>query len=101
MLRIVNGLISTSEAAEKLRISVRRVQALIASGRLRAEKIGNRFLIRESDLKALNGRKNGRPKPTNAQMQEKLNAALKKYIGCVSLGPDRSTNRKFLEGFGR
>lgn len=44
-----------------MNVSVRRVQALIAAGRLRAEKIGNSFAINEKDLKLLYGRKNGRP----------------------------------------
>ena len=41
---------------------MRRVQALIAAGRLPAEKIGNSFAIRESDLKLVIGRENGKPR---------------------------------------
>jgi excisionase family DNA binding protein len=52
----MNSFITTKEAAKKLNISVRRVQALIAAGRLPAEKIGNIFAIRPSDLKLANGR---------------------------------------------
>ncbi len=59
----MNGLIGTKEAARRLNVSIRRVQALIADGRLPAEKIGNSYAIREADLAPLNGRKNGRPKP--------------------------------------
>jgi excisionase family DNA binding protein len=57
-------LISTKDAAEKLGVSVRRVQAMITSGRLPAEKIGRDHLIRESDLKLVADRKPGRPKRT-------------------------------------
>ena len=98
----MNSLISTKEAALRLKISVRRVQALIAAGRLPAQKIGNSFAIKENDLKLLNGRKNGRPKPTHERTQEEWDAILDKILGQVSLGPrDLSTNKKYMEGFGR
>ncbi len=98
----MNSLISTKEAAERLKISVRRVQALIASGRLPAEKIGNSFAIKEGDLKSLNGRKNGRPL-NGAQPEEKdWDAILDKFIGCLKgLPSDLSTNSKYMEGYGR
>ncbi len=54
--------ITTSQAAEKLGISQRRVQALITSGRLPAQKIGRDWLIRESDLEVVRERKTGYPK---------------------------------------
>ena len=151
----MNGVITTKEAAARLNVSVRRVQALIAAGRLPAEKIGNTFAIKESDLKAVNGRKNGRPqngnhleekdwdailnnytssaslqdehharpterrnkkqkrkkvyinkkildKPPHKRTQEEWNTILDKILGRVSLGPrDLSTNKKYMEGFGR
>ena len=55
-------LISTKDAAHKLGVSVRRVQAMIAQGRLRAQKIGRDYLISESDLASVLERKPGRPK---------------------------------------
>lgn len=80
---------------------MRRVQALIAAGRLPAEKIGNCYAIREADLALLNGRKNGRPKPFTERTQEEWNRILKKIVGSVSDGPpDLSTNKKYMEGFG-
>lgn len=144
----MNSFIGTKKAAARLGISVRRVQALIAAGRLPAEKIGNSFAIRESDLKLLDGRKNGRPKPAckrtseewdqilkkllgpatrdlrpastkrknekikfskkilekppEERTQEEWDAIIDKYAGSVSLGPpDLSTNKKYMEGFGR
>lgn len=114
----------------RLNISMRRVQALIAAGRLPAEKVGNSFAIHESDLKLVNGRKNGKPlagrsggtqkaevtrdkhsynkaaykaavnKPPEERSHEEWNAVLARFAGSISLGPDRSTNKKYLEGLG-
>ncbi len=98
----MNSFIGTKEAASRLNITIRRVQALIAAGRLPAEKIGNSFAISEGDLKLLNGRKNGRPKPVRERTQAEWDAILDKILGSVSLGPrDLSTNKKHMEGFGR
>lgn len=145
----MNSFIGTKEAAKRLNVSVRRVQALIAAGRLEAKKIGNSFAIDEDDLKLLNGRKNGRPvhertqeewkqildkilvkveaeptnpvftepkakrktihisnklleKPPAERTSEEWNSILDQILGCVSLGPrDLSTNKKYMEGFGR
>ncbi len=58
----MSNLISTKEAAEKLGISMRRVQALITDGRLPAQKIGNSYIVKESDLKIVKERSPGRPK---------------------------------------
>ena len=57
----MKDLISSKEAAEKLGLSIRRVQALITSGRLPAQKIGNSFVVREKDLELVKERKPGRP----------------------------------------
>ncbi len=46
----MNNLIGTKEAAEKLGVSLRRVQQLIESGTLPAQKIGRDYLIQEKDL---------------------------------------------------
>ena len=54
--------LTTKQVAEKLGISTRRVQALIVSGRLPAEKFGRDYMIREKDLKLVENRKVGRPK---------------------------------------
>ncbi len=145
----MNSFIGTKEAAQRLKISVRRVQALIAAGRLPAEKIGNSFAIRESELRLFNPRKNGRPvhertqgqwnqlidkipaqinrsprsvpkkskektprkiyiskrlmeKPPSERTPEDWNIILSKVLGTVALGPrDLSTNKKYMEGFGR
>ena len=98
----MNSLIGTKEAAARLKISVRRVQALIASGKLPAERIGNSFAIKEADLVLLNGRKNGRTTKQRERTQEEWNVILDKFIGCIKDGPsDLSTNPKYMEGFGR
>ena len=57
----MNNLISTKEASEKLGLSMRRVQVLINSGRLPAQKIGNSYVVKESDLELVRERKTGRP----------------------------------------
>lgn len=57
----MKDLISSKEAAEKLGISIRRVQALITEGRLPAQKIGNSFVVNEKDLELVRERKAGRP----------------------------------------
>jgi len=55
------GLISTKIAAEKLGISVLRVQQLIWKDRLPAQKIGRDYVIDEKDLELVRDRKPGRP----------------------------------------
>jgi len=54
--------LTTKQAAERLGISAVRVRALIASGHLKAKKLGRDHLIREADLKAVAHRKPGRPR---------------------------------------
>ncbi len=59
-------LLSTTEAAARLGLSVPRVQTFIWEGRLPAVKVGRSYAIDEDDLKLLEHRKTGRP-PTKAQ----------------------------------
>ena len=54
--------LTTKQAAEKLGITPRRVQALIEAERLPAQKFGRDYMIREKDLKLVEERKVGRPK---------------------------------------
>jgi excisionase family DNA binding protein len=58
----MKNLISSKEAAEKLGLSLRRVQALITDGRLPAQKIGNSYVVNEKDLELVKERTPGRPK---------------------------------------
>jgi excisionase family DNA binding protein len=60
-------LLSAKEAAEKLGVSDRRVRALITTGKLPATRVGNSYVIQESDLKTVAERVNGRPKKAAAQ----------------------------------
>ena len=62
MITVMKNLISSKEAAEKLGLSLRRVQALITSGRLPAQKIGNSYVVSEKDLELVKMRTPGRPK---------------------------------------
>lgn len=55
-------MLTTKQAAERLGITPRRVLALIATGRLSAERIGRDWLIRPADLDAVRVRTAGRPR---------------------------------------
>lgn len=54
-------LISSAEAAAKLRVHITRVQVLIREGRLPAKQVGGTYVIDEADLKLVSNRKPGRP----------------------------------------
>lgn len=54
-------MLSVIEAAKQLGVSRIRVNQLISSGRLPAEKVGRSFIIRESDLELVRERTPGRP----------------------------------------
>jgi excisionase family DNA binding protein len=58
------GLVGTKEAAGRLGVSVRRVQAMIKQGILPATKLARDWFIHESDLARLtaSNRKPGRPR---------------------------------------
>ncbi len=55
-------MMTANEAANILKVSARRVRALIQSGRLPAQKIGRDWIIMEPDLEKVKDRKPGRPK---------------------------------------
>ena len=61
-LGMTNNPLTTKEAAEKLNVSVRRVQALITKGQLKAQKIGRDYIIDGQDLTRIKSGKVGRPK---------------------------------------
>ena len=56
------NLITTAEAADRLGVSIGRVQALIRAERLPASKFGRVYMINEKDLAKVQDRKPGRPK---------------------------------------
>jgi excisionase family DNA binding protein len=53
--------VSTNDAAAALGISRQRVLQLIKTGRLRAEKFANVYMIHRPDLSAVEDRPQGRP----------------------------------------
>jgi excisionase family DNA binding protein len=55
-------LISAAEAATRLNVTSSRVRKMIASGRLKATKVGIMWLIDPKDLEAVKDRKVGRPR---------------------------------------
>ncbi len=54
--------LTTAQAAQRLGVSVRRVQALIKSGHLEATRFGKAWLIEEGFLQRVAVRKPGRPR---------------------------------------
>ncbi len=68
IIEAMSKLIGTKEAAEKLGVSLRRVQQLIELGTLPAQRIGRDYLIQEKDLSnvTIHG-KPGRPKKEAAK----------------------------------
>lgn len=63
-------LLTTKEAAEKLGVSYVRINQLIKSGELSAEKKGRDYLIKMSALKNLKNRpeRRGRPRSPNPSL---------------------------------
>ena len=66
------GLISTSEAAERLGVHITRVQVLIREGRLPAQKIGGTYVVDEDNLKLVEDRKPGRPPKAKTEKNSKV-----------------------------
>ena len=60
------NLLTTKDAAERLGVTVKRVQAMIRAQRLPAEKAGRDYLIKEKDLQLVADRKPGRPRKNKA-----------------------------------
>lgn len=54
-------LLSVKDAAEILKLSEQRIKQLIYDERLKAEKVGNQWIIFKSDLEAIKDRTTGRP----------------------------------------
>lgn len=55
-------LLTTTDAAKELSVHRSRIYALVKSGRLKAEWLGDILVIKLSDLDAVRDRKPGRPK---------------------------------------
>jgi excisionase family DNA binding protein len=56
--------LTAQQVAERLGVTVRRVQAMVKDGRLPATRFGRALVIRESDLSLVQHRAAGRPKTT-------------------------------------
>ena len=63
--------LTAAEAAALLKISVRRVQQLVKSGRLPARVFGGALMIRVGDLKLVANRKPGRPPKPSASLPKR------------------------------
>jgi excisionase family DNA binding protein len=63
-------ILSTSEAAERLKISSIRIRQLIREGRLPAQKVGRDYIIQEKDLELVEDRRNGRPPKAKNEADE-------------------------------
>ena len=62
--------ITTTEAANRLGLSTRRVQKFISEGRLPAKLFGNQWMIESADLEKLPERKKGRPAKKDKNEQQ-------------------------------
>jgi excisionase family DNA binding protein len=65
------AILTAAQAAERLGISVRRVQQLVKAGRLPAGQFGGALMIKEKDLKLVENRKVGRPPKAKAETDSK------------------------------
>ena len=65
------AILTAAQAAERLGVSVRRVQQLVTDGRLPAELFGGSLMIKEEDLKLVENRKVGRPAKAKAETASK------------------------------
>ncbi len=54
--------LTTAEAAIILEVSTRRIRALIESEKLKAERFGKSYSIKQKDLNKIKNRPPGRPK---------------------------------------
>lgn len=75
---MADELLTTSEAAKRLGLSLRAVQKMIEQGRLAAKKVGRDYLIRAEDLNNIKYKsKAGRPAKSSI-MKKKTGAKKKK-----------------------
>ena len=67
----MNDLIGTKEAAQKLGVSLRRVQQLIEVGTLPAQRIGRDYLIQEKNLNnvTIHGKPGRPPKSSGIKLK--------------------------------
>jgi excisionase family DNA binding protein len=68
----MKDILTTTQAAERLGISARRVAALITAGKLPANQFGGSWMIRSEDLALVADRKPGRPRKADEGEKAKL-----------------------------
>jgi excisionase family DNA binding protein len=68
-------ILTTSEVAERLGVTVQRIHQFIKDERLPAQKMGRDYIIREGDLKPLEDRKPGRPPKAQPGTRKRVTAA--------------------------
>ena len=71
-------LLSVKQTAAALGVNRQRVQQLIESKRLPAEKVGTYYVIREADLELVRERKAGRPPKAKAEIDKLSRKSRKK-----------------------
>ena len=68
----MDDLLNTSEAAERLGLTVRAVQKMIEAGRLQAKRVGRDYIILASSLNEITRKSSaGRPPKTARVLQPK------------------------------
>ena len=72
----MKGYLTTTQAAERLKVSQTRVRQLIIEGIIKAEKVGRDNFILESEVKRLENieRKPGRPPKLKSEKRENSEA---------------------------
>jgi excisionase family DNA binding protein len=80
--------VSTNDAADALGISRQRVLQLIKTGRLKAEKFANVYMIHRPDLSAVEDRPQGRPPNTPATANKRATTRIRASNG-ASTGKKR------------
>jgi len=65
-------MLTTSEVAARLNVSLRRVRQLIEEGRLPSQQFGRDHLIKASDLMLVENRKVGRPPKAKSETDLKV-----------------------------
>ena len=106
-------LLTTSEAAKRLRVTPIRIRQMIREGKITAKQVGRDYVIEESSLESVKTYgKAGRPKGANGKPKTENEKSFKTIFdieaelgislaGSLDSGlGDLSTDKKYMEGFG-
>ncbi len=77
-------MLTTSEVAERLGVTVQRIHQFIRDERLPAQKMGRDYIIKEGDLKPLEDRPIGRPPKAQPGTRKRATAKRKPGTGAVT-----------------